>query len=307
MGKYMLVSLWKIIAFVFALNSFCYADVRAMTINTEWLWTPFDNKVDGSLKHIRDMSEKDYQEEQRFYAKQIQSRSIDVVALSEIENEQVADELVSELNKIMNKTPVDKPAKRWRVYFKQGRDTATGQDVAIISRLPYVEGSLTDFDFPSGFIAGAGKAKKLSKIVGAQFWVNDKSSKKKMAVITAHLLSKRHENKKKASNRDKQALGLQKAIEYFRNKSDALIVMGDFNDYLGSSTLNIIIGNNLNSYKECENFLAEGITKETKRWRRNIDHLLYSGLGCRGQYKLDLQKFSDHPAIYGEFVIHQTK
>lgn len=293
----------KVMLLAFALSSFSYAELRAMTINTEWLWTPFDKKVDGSLKHLSDMSESDYLEELRFYAAQIQARSIDVVALSEIENEQVADELVRELNKKGNK----EFGQKWQSYFKQGRDTATGQDVAIISRLPYVEGSLTDFNFPSGFIAGAGKAKKLSKIVGAQFWINDNNSKKKLAVITAHLLSKRHENKNKATNREKQALGLQKAIERFRNDSDALIVMGDFNDYLNSSTLTIIIDKHLSTYKECANFSVDANAKERKRWLRHIDHLLYSGLSCAGQYKLDLQSFSDHPAIYAEFIILQAK
>ncbi len=295
--------LGRIMLLVFALSSFSYAEFRAMTINTEWLWTPFDKKVDGSLKHLRDMSEADYLEELGFYAAQIQARSIDVVALNEIENEQVADELVRELNKQSNK----EVGLKWQSYFKQGRDTATGQDVAIISRLPYVEGSLTDFDFPAGFIAGAGKAKKLSKIVGAQFWINDVNSKKKLGVITAHLLSKRHENKKKATNREKQALGVKKAIERFRNDSDALILMGDFNDYLNSSTLAIIIDKRLSTYKDCANFSVDANAKERKRWLRHIDHLLYSGLNCLGQYKLDLQNFSDHPAIYAEFIIHQAK
>ena len=95
--------LGRIMLLVFALSSFSYAEFRAMTINTEWLWTPFDKKVDGSLKHLRDMSEADYLEELGFYAAQIQARSIDVVALNEIENEQVADELVRELNKQSNK------------------------------------------------------------------------------------------------------------------------------------------------------------------------------------------------------------
>tara|TARA_R110001592_G_scaffold135779_4_gene352258 strand:- start:1470 stop:2282 length:813 start_codon:yes stop_codon:yes gene_type:complete len=270
-----------------------------MTINTEWLWTPFDKKVDGSLKHLKDMSETDYLAEISFYKKHIQAKNIDLVALSEIENEQVASDIARELG------------SDWKVYFKQGRDTATGQDVAIISRLAYVEGSLTDFNFPAGFIAGEGKAKKLSKIVGAQFWLDksngSRSEKFKLGVITAHLLSKRNENKHKAIKREKQALGLKQAIEHFRQVSDGLIVMGDFNDQLNSTTLKIIIDNQLSSYNDCSNFSAVSNANETKRWLRHIDHLLYAGLSCSAQYKLDLQSFSDHPAIYGEFTIYQSK
>lgn len=286
----------KIIVIMLIMNSMCMADFRAMTLNTEWLWTPFDKRVDGSLKHLRDMSETDYLKELRFYSSLIQARNIEVVALSEIENEQVAVELIRELG------------SGWKVYFKQGRDTATGQDVAIISRLPYIENSLTDFNFPSGFIAGEGKAKKLTKVVGAQFWLEDKSNLKnkkiKLGVVTAHLLSKRNENRHKATNRQKQALGLKQAINEFRMQTDALLVLGDFNDQLKSVTLEIIIDKQLNTYLECENFSSNLDSSEAKRWRRHIDHLLYSGLACKAQYKLDLQGFSDHPAIYGEFIIN---
>lgn len=285
----------KIIIVMLMVNSLCFADIRAMTINTEWLWTPFDKKVDGSLKHLKDMSEADYLAEISFYSQQIQAKNIDVVSLSEIENEQVANEIVRKLG------------SEWAVYFKQGRDTATGQDVAIISRLPYVSGSLTDFDFPAGFIAGEGKAKKLTKVVGAQFWINKGSDKQKLGVITAHLLSKRNENKHKAKNREKQALGLKLAIEKYRAETNALLVLGDFNDQLKSSSLAIIIDQKLSTYKDCGNFLAETNVKESKRWLRHIDHLLYSGLNCTAQYKLDLQSFSDHPAIYGEFTTYQSK
>ncbi|MFT6909864.1 MAG: hypothetical protein ACJAS1_006591 [Oleiphilaceae bacterium] len=291
----MFVFISKIILLLLMMNSICFADIRAMTINTEWLWTPFDKKVDGSLKHLRDMSEADYLAEVTFYKKHIQAKNIDIVALSEIENEQVANELVQALG------------SDWKVYFKQGRDTATGQDVAIISRLLYVEGSLTDFNFPAGFIAGEGKAKKLSKIVGAQFWINNikatKTEKLKLGVITAHLLSKRNENKRKATNREKQALGLKQAIDAYREETDALLVLGDFNDQLNSSPLTIILNNQLSTYKRCANFSSEPNMNQTKRWLRHIDHLLYSGLNCKAQYKLDLQTFSDHPAIYGEFTI----
>jgi hypothetical protein len=295
----MFVFISKIILILLMMNSLCFADIRAMTINTEWLWTPFDKKVDGSLKHLRDMSEADYLAEVAFYKKHIQAKNIDIVALSEIENEQVANELVWELG------------SDWKVYFKQGRDTATGQDVAIISRLPYVEGSLTDFNFPAGFIAGEGKAKKLTKVVGAQFWINNvkatKTEKFKLGVITAHLLSKRNENKTKATNREKQALGLKQAIDAYREETDALLVLGDFNDQLNSSPLTIILNNQLSTYKSCDNFSSGSNTNQTKRWLRHVDHLLYSGLNCTAQYKLDLQEFSDHPAIYGEFTIFLPK
>lgn len=270
-----------------------------MTINTEWLWTPFDQQVDGNIKHQRDMTKTDYLAEINFYINLINSRHIDVVALSEIENRQVAEELARGLG------------ESWRVYFKQGRDTATGQDVAIISKLIYVEGSLTDFGFPSGYIAGTGKSKRLSKVVGAQFFYPkddlNAQTKQKFGVITSHFLSKRNETKHKANNRLKQSIALTKAVDEFRKSTDALIVLGDFNDQLKSETIRILIDHGLKSFKQCDNFLNAIEDKENKRWFRNIDHVFFAGLKCKGQYKVDLHKYSDHDAIYAEFNSLQAK
>lgn len=289
--------LLKIVFVILFTVSTCYADFRAMTMNTEWLWTPNDGKVDGLIKQNKDMSKTDYDEEVHFYRDLIQSHNIDLVALSEIENELVAQEMVAALG------------QGWRAFFKQGRDTATGQDVAIISRLPYIENSVTDFGFPAGFIPGGGKAKKITKIVGAQFWLgisnqeNNTVGQKKLGVITAHLLSKRHENQQKANDRQKQALALRVAIDRFRAQVDVMIVLGDFNDLLASETLKSIKGRELFSYQECENFSKMRDSNEYKRWLRHIDHLLYSGVSCLAQYKKDLKPYSDHPAIYGEFSL----
>lgn len=275
------------------------AEIKVMTINTEWLWTPFDKRVDGNIKRIRDMSEKEYLSEIQFYAEIITARNIDIVALSEIENETVAHDISKALG------------KDWRTYFKQGRDTATGQDVALISRLDYVEDSLTDFGFPSGFLAGTGKAKRLSKLVGAQFWYPNKNEIKnktyKVGVITSHFLSKRNENKHKALNRQKQAIALTKTIDKFRENSQQLIVLGDFNDNYKSETLKTLLQHDLQGFDVCDNFQDKGLNNQNKRWLRHIDHILFSGFRCLAQYKVDLQKHSDHDAIYAELIIPQAK
>lgn len=267
------------------LSGLSQADIRVMTINAEWLWTPFDNRVDGSLSHIRDMPEKEYLEEIAFYAKLVRDQEIDILALSEIENEQVAQEVSQAIG------------KDWRAYFKQGLDTATGQDVAILSRLDYVEGSLTHFNFPLGKMHARDRGKKITKLVGAQFWVDQR----KIGVITSHLLSKRNENRHKAENRQRQAHALAYAIEQFSKDTDHLIVMGDFNDTLDSPTLTILMQTPLSNYQTCSNFKLAEQDSVVKRWRRHIDHILFRGVLCHSQDKIDLQKYSDHDAIWGVF------
>ncbi|PJF38708.1 MAG: hypothetical protein CUN55_16505, partial [Phototrophicales bacterium] len=112
--------------------------IRVMAINAQWLWTPFDKRAEGQHVKRTDPKPADYIKELEFYAGLIKSHDIDLVALSEVENELVADDLARRLG------------GQWRHYFKQGRDSATGQDVAIISRLTYIENSVTDFGFPCG-------------------------------------------------------------------------------------------------------------------------------------------------------------
>lgn len=282
-------------------NTLVMAEIRVMTLNTEWLWSPFDNYVDGGFKWLKDMGKDDYIKELEFYAALIQSRNIDVVALSEIENESVAVDLV------------DKLGSNWRVYFKQGRDTATGQDVALISRLGYVQGSLSDYGFPSGKITNSSKAKRLSKIVGAQFYYPDtantdtKGQPKIIGVLTAHFLSKRNENKHKALNRQKQAVALTKAIDTLRLTTYGIVVLGDFNDVVDSETIDILLRHQLQSFESCDNFKAVANNNVIKKWRGHIDHIFYQGFDCLTQYETDLQRYSDHNAIYGEFKLNFAK
>lgn len=268
---------FKVLVLLFLPLSFAVADINVMALNAEWLWTPFDQKVDGQKFNKGDMSPQKYNQEITFYADLIKKNNISLLAISEIENGQVAHELATKFG------------SAWKSYFRQGRDTATGQDVALLSSLPLVPGSVTDFGFPSGKIKGSTKKKRLSKVLGAQFWIEKGSAKVKLGVITAHFLSKRHDSKKKSENRHRQAKALVKAIESFHGDVDALIVMGDFNDYLGSRTLDI-----LTDYAE-----LKAVKHASSKWQ--IDHILYRGLGLKHSDWISLKHHSDHKAIMAGF------
>ena len=265
----------------------CVAEVRAMAINAEWLWTPSDKQVDGQKHNKGDPTPAAYNTEMAFYTKLILDADVDIVSLAEIENETVVIELVALLG------------EPWRGYFKQGRDTATGQDVALLSRLSYIEGSLTDFGFPSGKLPGSHKKKRLSKIVGARFRVQGKQGETSLGVITSHFLSKRNDSSKKARNRQKQAFALVKASKRFSAKNDKLILLGDFNDYLGSPVISVLLSG---AYlKPAGQHCKQGINKLGSS--RSLDHILYRGLRCIDYKRLDLKQFSDHDAIYSAFTL----
>jgi endonuclease/exonuclease/phosphatase family metal-dependent hydrolase len=251
---------------------------RVATLNAEWLWTPHDGRVDGARFNKGDPSESAYTQELRFYAGLLHQYDVDVLALSEIENEQVAEEFAAQLG------------GEWVASFRQGRDTATGQDVAILSKLgkPVL---ITDFGFPSGMVEGY-KPKRLSKVLGIILEVDAR----KVGFVTAHLLSKRNDSPNKSAKRMMQAHAIVKAHNSFENV-DAVVLLGDFNDYRSSPVLKTLEKETQTSnvLTACERYDI------TENRRYMIDHILFKGVRCKQAFTLDMQSFSDHPMLVAEF------
>jgi len=269
------------------LASSAFAELKVMAINTEWLWTPHDHQVDGRIYNQGDMSERAYEQELNFYAALIQHNGSQIIAVSEIERDAVAHDLASRIG------------PDWRAYFKQGRDTATGQDVAILSNLDYIKGSITDFNFPSGALPGSVQQKRLSKVLGARFKYRAAGQNQQVAVITAHFLSKRNESKRKSNNRQRQARALVKAIKTFSEYGNQLVVLGDFNDFLGSPTLSIL--QKEGELESIEQNMADMQLTHPKYRKKSIDHILYRGLTPQDYQRIDLKSYSDHFAVYAQF------
>lgn len=251
---------------------------RVASLNAEWLWTPNDGHVDGSRFNKGDMSLAAYKKELGFYAALVKQHKVSLLALSEIENELVALELARLLG------------ESWVVSFRQGRDTATGQDVAILSDIG-VRQKVTDFGFPAGEVDGY-KPKRLSKVVGVVLEVEGRQ----LGVATSHFLSKRNESPQKAAKRLMQANALVTAHDSF-GSVDAAILLGDFNDFRSSPVLKTIEreAGMKNVLVSCEN---EDI-KVNKRYM--IDHILFRGLRCANVFTVDTQEFSDHLMVVAEF------
>lgn len=263
-----------------------------MAINTEWLWTPHDHHVDGSKFNKGDMSKAAYAEEVSFYTSIILANKAEIVALSEIENEMVANDLARKLG------------SKWRAYFKQGRDTATGQDVAILSNLELVADSVTDFNFPSGRISGSTKQKRLSKVLGVRFdYVSDQRKKQQIGIITAHFLSKRNDNKNKSQNRQRQARALVKTFAMSGSDTSKLVVLGDFNDFINSPTIRILLkqGQLQSAEVGIVNPLSGPNGSQTNDRSKSVDHILYRNLKLLEYQRIDLKSYSDHFAVYARF------
>ncbi|MDX1452354.1 MAG: endonuclease/exonuclease/phosphatase family protein [Oleiphilaceae bacterium] len=257
------------------------ADLVVMAINTEWLWSPADGKVDGESVRVREPSLQDYHRELAFYASLVVQHEVDLLALSEIEGGHVAEDLREHL-----------PAG-WQVIFRQGKDTATGQDVAMLTRLAVEADSVTDFGFPKGYLPGDRKGKMLTKVLGMRV-EHPGMRQQRVAVVTAHLLSLRNDSKAKARKRLKQAVALSQAVEALQKQADAVIVLGDLNDLPASAVLDRLkTGNALID-------AAEYCGAKGKRLSR-VDYVLYRGLECLESVYLPASPYSDHPAVLARF------
>ncbi|TNC80167.1 MAG: hypothetical protein C9356_15470 [Oleiphilus sp.] len=255
-----------------------------LSINAEWLWTPNDGNVDGEVVRVREPGPERYQAELIFYKDLIRRTGAGIVALSEIENEQVATDLAQLLG------------SPWRAYFKQGRDTATGQDVAILTSLPVPPESVTDFGFPAGRLPGDRKGKRLSKVLGLQVVLQDKERNQEkihIDILTAHLLSKRNDSVSKRRNRLRQSHAL---LSILSGLSDRVLLVGDLNDFLDSPVLQLLLQKG-----EMESVLAV-CPKRPANGHDYIDHILFRGVRCLNSRMIPLKPYSDHPAAYAEFA-----
>lgn len=283
-GIYSVIRKLLILALCWSLSSTTLGEtLRIGALNAEWLWTPNDGNVDGSRFNKGDPSRQEYMAELSYYRSLIFQSRLDIVALSEIENEQVAKEFASHLG------------AEWQYYFKQGRDTATGQDVAFLSRIgSFVKA--TDYGFPAGTVRGY-KPKRLSKVLGISFVYHGQP----ITLITSHFLSKRKDTAKKAAKRLMQARALVNAARSDSNVKDGghLIVLGDFNDRRASQVIKTLESELAlsNAQVACKN------VQTAKKLGKLIDHILFRGFECKAFRMIEIQEFSDHPLIITELSL----
>lgn len=197
-----------------------------IALNTEWLWDtsePHEGQVVGYAQdNIRPPSPKEYILETYAIAKTIEAYDADIVGLVEIENEAVAQKIKSFLS------------DEWSLAFMKGRDSYTGQDVAILTRydvIPDTLSNLPDFEGNAG-----GVTKKPSKVIAVG--LKDDAGKTYYVVAT-HFLSKRSNNDTK---RLAQADAVRQAIKAQFNNYDHFVVLGDINDLPNSPVLKRLRG-----------------------------------------------------------------
>ena len=267
------------------------AAVKVMAVNAEWFWDsdqPHEGRVDYRPTYIP-LPSMLVQEEARAIASAVVSQNADVVALSEIESQSVAEMVKDQLG-------VD-----WSVVFEKGRDNNTGQDVAILTRLAVNRQSVDNLkDFPKACSLNKRVCAKPSKVISVVLTDANQS----YLIVAAHLVSKRRNNDER---REAQAATIRGFIDSNRAYADHMIVLGDFNDVPESNTLRILRGSGQGDFKLIQPANTEGANRDWSYLYKNkkqlIDHILVSPTFTQSTefYTIDLGDVSDHRAVVGEF------
>ena len=139
----------------------------------------------------------------------------DVVMLEEVEDQQTVDLLVQESLQGLGYTS----------YFVQGTDRFTGQDVALLSRLPIEEIGRSDERAPVG---ATGDDYGVSKHLYARMNLGGQPT----TLIGLHFLA-RPDDPARAPKREAQAEVIRRLVEREQRAGRAVAVLGDFNDFDG--------------------------------------------------------------------------
>ncbi|MEM6795108.1 MAG: endonuclease/exonuclease/phosphatase family protein [Acidobacteriota bacterium] len=193
--------------------------LRLMTWNVEFLWDgrapedgdadfPWKGSPDGAAEHMERLAEV------------IRRESPDVVNLAEVESREAlelfAESFLGDLG--------------YRVYFVQGNDTATGQDMGLLSRL---EVSTLSRDTRRGRSGRTRKGVSKHYVATLSVPTADRGSLE-IGLVGLHLLA-RPDRENRRAPREAQADAIRRMAMDLADQRRQVIVWGDFNDFDGET------------------------------------------------------------------------
>ena len=191
------------------------ADPRRLTImtfNAKFLWdgaSPEEGQVPFAWRGSPSLAEAHMAK----IAEVIRRHDPDIVNLVEVEH-------LAALERFNDK---HLGGLRYKAYLVQGRDTYTGQDVALLTRVD--PDSMTRFD-------GSGTSGSVTKSVTKNYIARMTLGEHRVALIGIHLLAQPGEPKR-VHPRQAQAEAVRQAAIGLTDEGYDLIVWGDMNDYDG--------------------------------------------------------------------------
>jgi len=189
-----------------------HSQLVVMTFNAEFMWDgvePEEGSVDFSWKG----SQTEAEEHMQRIAGVIIRSNPDVLNLVEIEN-------LNALNTLNQKFL---SGRGYRPYFVEGKDTQTGQDVGLLTRIDPENGQIQRDD-------RTGKSGNVTKGVSKNYYARFSVDGRRIAVVGLHFLAQPNsENRRKP--REAQAAVMGRLAKELADGGYAPIVLGDFNDY----------------------------------------------------------------------------
>jgi endonuclease/exonuclease/phosphatase family metal-dependent hydrolase len=146
-------------------------------------------------------------------AQVIRNVNADVLLMAEVENENVLQKMVSESLSDMG----------YKIYFVQGQDSFTGQDVAVLSRLPIEK---TGRSNERAKVGDSDQLYGVSKNLYARLTISGIPT----TIIGIHFLAQPSNSERKAQ-REAQAEVMHQLALQEAQAGRAVIFMGDYNDY----------------------------------------------------------------------------
>ncbi len=183
-----------------------------MAWNVEFLWdgrSPEEGKIDFEWKGSPEKAEAHMAD----VAAVVRAHDPDILHLSEVENrralETFNDRFLAESG--------------YRAYFAQGTDTATGQDVALLSRVE-LESISRD--------GRRGRSGSVRKGVSKHYVATLSAGDLRLGLVGIHLLARPHKESRVA-NREAQADAVRGMARELARDGRSVVVWGDFNDFDG--------------------------------------------------------------------------
>lgn len=186
------------------------AQLKIMTFNAEFLWDgilPEEGQVHFPWKGAPDEA----QEHMADIADIIVQNNPDIVNLVEVEG-------LAAL-KILNDKFLS--GRGYRPYLVKGKDSYTGQDVGILTRVDPIEIKRWDIKGQSG---------NTKKNVSKNYYAKFKIGNQKIALIGLHFLARPNAQNRRHP-RQAQANAIAKLVKNLNAQHYQTVVLGDFNDY----------------------------------------------------------------------------
>ena len=276
-------------------------DIDIFLLNTEFFFDTEEPHGEVVGKSVLVPTAEQYEAKAKTIAELIDTYKADIVGLIEVENQAVVEKVKSYLA-----DPDD-----WQIAFDEGRDTYTGQDVAILTKFRIVPGSATNFpnEREVYFVDDQERDVNPSKILGVELKIDNQP----FYVLITHLISRRNPRDAK---RLAQATVVRRQAVKGLMADKHVIVMGDMNDTPGTPVIkrlrgfDDIWGDFLQTANAVE--AADRYTYIYKDQKNLLDHILISP-SLRDEFRnvekakrceiIDVDELSDHRAILARLRI----